>query len=54
MKNLNGKVLELILEIKVFFKDDPDLPGVIRDLIRVSKFLVSKELKKFDDGKERD
>lgn len=54
MKNLNEKVLLLIKEIQDTFKDDPDLPGVIRDLIRVSKFLVSKELKKFDDGKERD
>ncbi len=51
MEHLNEKVLELILEIKVFFKDDPDLPEVIRDLTRVSKFLLNKELKKFDDGK---
>ena len=54
MEHLNEKVIELIKEIQDTFKDDPDLPEVRRDLIRVSKFLLSKQLKKFDDGKERD
>ena len=53
MEHLNEKVLELIFEIQDTFPGDPELTEVIRDLTRVSKFLLSKELKKFDDGKER-
>ena len=49
MKNLNEKVLLLIKEIRDTYKDDTDLPEIIRDLTRVSKYLVIKELKKFDD-----
>jgi len=49
MKKLNEKVLELIFEIQDTFPGDPELTDVIRDLTRVSKFLLSKELKKFDD-----
>ena len=50
MEHLNEKVLELIREIKNTFKDDPDLPEIIRDLTRVSKILLLKELKKYKDG----
>lgn len=46
---LNEKVLKLIKEIQVTFEGDPELSEVIRDLTRVSKFLIKKELKKFDD-----
>ena len=49
MEHLNEKVIELIKEIQDTFKDDPDLPEVMRDLKRVSKFLLSKQLKKFED-----
>ena len=52
MEHLNDKVLELIKEVNVAFKDDPELPEIIRDLTRISKALLGKELKKFDD--ERD
>ena len=54
MEHLNEKVIELIKEIQDTFKDDPDLPEIIRDLTRLSNTLLIKELKKFDDGKERD
>ena len=49
MEHLNEKVIELIKEIQDTFKDDPDLPEIIRDLKRVSNTLLLKELKKFDD-----
>ena len=49
MEHLNTKVLELIRDVRDTFKDDPELPEVIRDLTRVSKFLLKNELKKFDD-----
>ena len=47
MKNLNEKVLKLISEIKDALKDDPELPEMIRDLTRVSKILLEKELDKY-------
>ena len=47
MKNLNDKVLELIKEIRDTFKNDPELPEMIRDLTRISKILVEKELEKY-------
>ena len=47
MKNLNEKVLELISEIQKVLKDDPGFAEeVIRDLTRVSKLLIEKELSK--------
>jgi len=49
MEILNEKILILIKEIQDTFKDDPELPEIIRDLTRVSKALLEKELKKFDD-----
>lgn len=49
MEHLNEKVLELIKEIRDTFKDDPELPEVIRDLTRISKFLIKKELEKYKD-----
>ncbi len=52
MKNLNEKVLELISEIQKTFKDDPELPEILRDLTRVSKFLIKNELKKFDNEQD--
>jgi len=48
MEHLNEKILELIFEIQDTFPGDPELLEVIRDLTRVSKFLLSKELKKFE------
>ncbi len=52
MEHLNKKVLELISEIQVAFKNDPEFAEELtRDLIRVSKALLLKELKKFDNGK---
>ena len=54
MEHLNEKVLELMYEIQDTFPGDPDLPEIIRDLTRLSNTLFIKELKKFDDGKERD
>ena len=53
MEHLNEKVLILIKEIQDTFPGDPDLPEVMRDLKRVSKFLLLKELKKFDDEQTR-
>ena len=53
MEHLNEKVIKLIKEIQDTFPCDPDLPEVIRDLIRVSKFLLSKQLKKFDDESKK-
>ena len=53
MEHLNEKVLELIKEIKDTFPDDPDLPEIIRDLTRLSRTLLIKELKKFDDENKR-
>ena len=52
MEHLNEKVLELIFEIQDTFPGDSELIEVIRDLTRVSKFLLSKELKKFDNETE--
>ena len=49
MEKLNDKVLELIFEIQETYPGDPELLEVIRDLTRVSKFLLKNELKKFDD-----
>ena len=49
MEHLNEKVLELIFEIQDTFPGDSELLEFIRDLNRVSKFLLRKELKKFDD-----
>ena len=54
MEHLNEKVLELIKEIQDTFPGEPELSEIIRDLTRISKILLIKELKKFDDGKERD
>ena len=53
MEHLNEKVLILIKEIQDTYPGDPELTEVIRDLIRVSKFLLSKQLKKFDDENKR-
>ena len=53
MEHLNEKVLELIFEIQDTFPGDSELIEVIRDLTRVSKFLLSKELKKFDNENEK-
>ena len=53
MEHLNEKVLELIKEIQDTFPGDPDLPEIIRDLIRVSRYLLSKQLKKFDNEHEK-
>ena len=52
MKRLNDKVLELIFEIQETYPGDPELTEVIRDLTRVSKFLLKNELKKFEDEKD--
>ena len=49
MKKLNDKVLELIKEIRDAFENDPELPEMIRDLTRVSKILVEKDLEKYKD-----
>ncbi len=50
MKNLNERVLELIKEIQKTFESDPEFAAeVIRDLTRVSKLLLEKELKKIND-----
>ena len=49
MEHLNEKVLILIKEIQDTFPSDPDLPEIIRDLTRLSRTLLIKELKKFDD-----
>jgi len=50
METLNKKLLELIFEIKKAYSDDPELSDVVRDLTRVSKYLLEKELKKFNNG----
>ncbi len=49
MQTLNEKVIVLITELNEQFSNDAELPEVIRDLTRVSKFLIKNELKKFDD-----
>jgi len=49
MEKLNDKVLELIFEIQDTYPGNPELTEVIRDLTRVSKFLLKNELKKFED-----
>jgi len=52
MEHLNKKVLELIRDVRDTFKNDPEFAEeIMRDLTRISKLLLSKELKKFDDGK---
>ncbi len=49
MQTLNERVIVLIHDLNEQFSNDAELPEVIRDLTRVSKFLIKKELKKFDD-----
>jgi len=49
MKTLNKKLLELIFEIQDEYPGDPELVEVVRDLTRVSKYLLRKELEKFND-----
>ncbi len=46
---LNGKVIVFTRELNEQFSNDAELPEVIRDLTRVSKFLLKNELKKFED-----
>lgn len=50
MKNLNDKVLELIKEANISLKDDPVFAEeIIRDLTRISRILLDKELKQFSE-----
>ncbi len=50
MKHLNEKVLELISEVQKVLKNDPEFAEeLIRDLTRISKLLIEKELEKYKD-----
>ena len=46
---LNEQTLSLIQALNTHFGNDRELPEVVRQLERVSKYLVSKTLKTFDD-----
>ena len=46
---LNEQTLSLIQALNTHFGKDRELPEVVRQLERVSKYLVSKQLKTFDD-----
>ena len=53
MKNLNDKVLELIKEANISLKDDPVFAEeIIRDLTRISKLILNKELKQFSEKED--
>jgi len=48
-QTLNERVIVLIWELKEHFGDDPELPRIQEDLKRVSKYLLLKSLKTFND-----
>ena len=48
-QTLNERLIVLIHDLNEQFSNDVELPEVIRDLTRVSKFLIKNELKKFEN-----
>lgn len=46
---LNEDVLSLMRDLNIYYSDDTELPEVIRQLERVSQYLVKKQLKTFED-----